>query len=257
VVTPGFVLFLCVTALVAYAVRGATGAASAIVANAFLAVGIVSVDGDGELLRSGLYWLAIADWFAAVTMLLVLRSSVRLEAIVIRFLAFSVPVSIVFTLLLQSMAVPVLGFTLGVVLVGAGAYLAVRPSPREWTQRSLRTWAGPAGIGAGALGGLFGMAGPIAMLFFSRAGGDPSTFRRRVTLLSLVTSSVRLSVLVLSGAVGATAIGTFVVTIPCILAGLAVGFRIHRHLSPRPFWRSLGLIVGLAGFGTLVRLAPW
>jgi uncharacterized membrane protein YfcA len=253
-VIAGFLVLLCATALVAYGVRGATGAASAIVANAMLAVFVIPASGGGELLREGLYWVAFADCFAAVVMVVVLRSTIELEPIVVRFLAFSLPVNIVFTLVLRSMAAPVLGILLGCVLVGAGAYLAVRPAPREWSGRALRTWAGPSGIAAGALGGLFGMAGPIAMLFFSRAGGDPSAFRRRVTVLSFVSSQVRLLVLVLSGAVGAITFETFVFTIPWILIGLAIGLRVHRHISPRPFWRGLGLIVELAGLGAIVRV---
>ena len=254
-VTPAFLLLLCLTALLAYGVRGATGAASAIVANTVLAFVITSTDGGSGLLHASLYWVAFADCLAAWIMFAILRSSIVVETIVIRFLAFSLPASIAFTLILPSLTAPVLAFTLGLVLVGAGGYLTFRPTPRQWTDRSLRLWAGPTGLTAGIFGGLFGMAGPIMMLFFSRAGGDPSTFRRRATLLSVVTSSVRLAVLVTVGAVGAADAGSFAVTIPFILGGLAIGFRVHRHVSSRRFWMGLGLIVGLAGFGILVRVA--
>lgn len=73
---------------------------------------------------------------------------------------------------------------------------------------ALRRWTIVAGIGAGALGGLYGMAGPISVLFVSHAGGDPAAFRRRVTLLSAVWSPVRVTIFFLSGADDATALGS-------------------------------------------------
>jgi uncharacterized membrane protein YfcA len=247
------VLLIGAIGAIAYTIRGITGAASAIVFNALFALAISVGLAGGMSLLDGLYWVALADLLAATTMLGALRRSIVLEPFLLRFIVVGLPVNVACTAILPSLALPVLGLGLGVALLASGVYLAGRQEIRTIGDVALRRWALVAGIGAGALGGLYGMAGPISVLFVSHAGGDPAAFRRRVTLLSAVWSPVRVTVLFLSGAYDATALGRFAATVPFILAGLALGFWAHRLIPERPFRVALGALVGVAGIVTLGR----
>lgn len=247
-------IMLSAIALVAYTVRGATGAASAIVANAVLALVVALGGGDVATLRAGLYWLAMADLVASAAMFIVMRSGLSFEPIVVRFLLFSLPVNVVFTLVLPGLSLPILGLALGIALLLTGGLLVYRPAPALVPVDTLRRYAAPAGALGGVLGGLFGMAGPVAMLFFSRASADPALFRRRVTSLSVVTSSTRVVVLAASGAIDLAAVSNLAATVPAIALGLVLGFRIHRALRPTWFWSGLGGVVGLAGLLTVGRV---
>jgi uncharacterized membrane protein YfcA len=247
------VILLALLAAGAFFVRGLTGAASAIVFNALFAALLAFGATAGLTLLDGLYWIALADFLATLALLVALRTQLRVESFVVRFLIGSVPVNVLATLALPRLDVGALTIGLGAVLVGAGAYLAFSPRVRPLPTATLDRWAIPFGAMAGVLGGLYGMSGPIAVLFMSHAEGDPSRFRARITVLALAWGSVRVSVLALSGAYTVERIEVAAVSLPFVFAGLAAGFWAHRFVQPRPFRLTLGLIVMVAGAVALVR----
>lgn len=247
------VVLLALLAAGAFFVRGLTGAASAIVFNALFAALLAFGGTAGLTLLDGLYWIALADFLATLALLVALRTQLRVESFVVRFLIGSVPVNVLATLALPRLDVEALTIGLGAVLVGAGAYLAFSPRVKPLPTATLDRWAIPFGAMAGVLGGLYGMSGPIAVLFMSHAEGDPSRFRARITVLALAWGSVRVSVLALSGAYTLDRIEVAAASLPFVFAGLAAGFWAHRFVQPRPFRLTLGLIVMVAGAVALVR----
>lgn len=247
------VVLLALLAAGAFFVRGLTGAASAIVFNALFAALLAFGATAGLTLLDGLYWIALADFVATLVLLVALRTQLRVERFVLLFLAGSVPVNILATLALPRVDVALLTVGLGAVLVGAGAYLAFSPRVRPVPVATLERVALPLGATAGILGGLYGMSGPIAVLFLSHAEGDPSRFRARVTVLALAWGIARVSTLTLSGAYTPERLEVAALSLPFLLAGLAAGFWAHRFVRPRPFRLGLGLIVMLAGAVALVR----
>jgi uncharacterized membrane protein YfcA len=56
---------------------------------------------------------------------------------------------------------------------------------------------------------------------------------------------------VLTGALGVERVVRFAITLPLVLGGLAVGYRLHPLVSPDAFRIGLGLIVAASG-GVLV-----
>lgn len=240
-------LLLAATGFVAYVVRGITGAASAIVFNALfgleLALGLVG----GLTLLDGLYWIAMGDLLGSLVLLVVLRREIRMEPYVLRLLASSVPVAIVLALLLPHLDLQFLALGLGLALLGSGVYLGARRGLGIWDEATLRRRAVPVGLAAGVLSGLYGMAGPVAVVYLAHAGSNPSVFRARTTLISSVWSVVRVSTLVLSGALGMDSLLRFGVTVPVILGGLGIGMWLHPRFDARTFRVALGLIVSVAG----------
>jgi uncharacterized membrane protein YfcA len=250
-------LLLAVAGTLAYMVRGIVGGASAIFFNALFGLG-VSLGLAGELtLRDGLYWVAIGDLVAGTVLLVTLRAEIRFEPFIVRFLVVSLPINILFTLLLTRIDLGMLTIGLGFVLLGAGAYLAVRRRLHTWDERTLLARAVPAGAAAGVLGGLYGMPGPVTVVYLAHAGSEPGRFRARLTLLSVFWGAFRVSTLVLTGSIGARSAGLFALTLPFVLGGLWLGYRIHPRIGARQFRVGLGGLVGLAGAFIIIRaLAP-
>ncbi len=240
-------LLLAAAGFLAYVVRGITGGASAIAFNALfglmLAFGLVG----GLTLIDGLLWVALGDLVTGLVLLVTLRGQVRAEPFLVRFLAVSLPINIGATMLLPRLDTWLLSLGLGLVLVGAGTYLMIRSNLGHWSGRTLMRRAVPFGAAAGVLGGLYGMAGPVTMIYLVHAGSDPGRFRARVTFLSVFWSTFRVTTLVLTGTLGVEQAARFLVTLPVVLGGLAVGYRFHRRMSPVAFRIGLGLLVSLSG----------
>jgi uncharacterized membrane protein YfcA len=240
-------LLLAVLGFIAYVERGITGAASAIVFNALFGLAL-AFGLTGELtLLDGLYWIAMADLVAGLVMVFVLRRQLEPEPFVLRLLLFLVPLAIVFALLLPRMDVQLLALGLGIVLVVSGLYLGLRRTLGTWDEETLKRRAVPTGIVGGALSGLYGMAGPVVVVYLAHAGTDPGKFRARSTVIASTLSTTRGVVLIASGAISTEAIIRFGVTAPVVFIGLGVGMWLHPKVGPRTFRFGLGLIVMLSG----------
>lgn len=240
-------ILLAIAGFLAYVVRGITGGASAIVFNALFSLELAFGLAGGLTLLDGLYWVAVGDLVTGFVLLVTLRSQIRFEPFLVRFLVVSLPINIGCTLLLPRLDVTILTLGLGLSLVFAGLYLAIRRTIGHWDAPTLERRALPFGIAAGALGGLYGMAGPVTVVYLIHAGSDPTRFRSRLTLLSVFWSSFRVATLLLTGSLGADRIIRFGLTLPFVLGGLAVGYRIHPRVGPDQFRVGLGAVVALAG----------
>jgi uncharacterized membrane protein YfcA len=165
----------------------------------------------------------------------------------------SMPVLIVFALLLPRVDVQLLTLGLGVVLMASGLYLGLRRSIGQWSSETLLRRATPTALGAGALSGLYGMPGPVFMIYLAHAGSETSLFRVRSTVISSTLSIVRAVTLIVSGAIGAEGAIRFGLTMPVIFIGLGAGLWLHPKVGPRAFRFGLGLIIMIAGAILLLR----
>jgi uncharacterized membrane protein YfcA len=244
---------VAVAAVLAYAVRGITGGASAIVFNALFALGLTFGLAGGLSLLDGLYWVALGDLVTGLVLFVTLRSQIRAEPFLVRFLAVSLPINIACTLLLPHVDATALTLGLGASLVVAGLYLAVRRELGHWDEATLIRRALPGGALAGVLGGLYGMAGPVTVVYLAHAGPDPGRFRARLTTLSVAWGVFRVATLLLTGSLGAGRVLWFGLTLPVALLGLAIGYWLHPRVGPRLFRVGLGSLVALAGSVLVVR----
>ena len=241
------ILLLAGAGFLAYIIRGVTGAASAVVFNAFLAVALaLGLLGDVTLL-DGLYWIALADLLGSIVLLVVVRRDLRMDPFMWPLLGFSLPIGIALAVLLPSIDIVLLATGLGIALIIAGFYLAARQEPATWDAATLRRRAAPAGIAAGVLSGLYGMAAPVVVIFLAHAGSNTSVFRARATIIAIFFSSARVATLVATGAIDGDRLVSFGVTAPVVLLGLAVGVWLHPRVGRRAFRATLGVTVLLAG----------
>jgi uncharacterized membrane protein YfcA len=247
------ILILGALALVSFFVRGLTGAASAIVFNAALAV-LVALDLSGGLtLRTGLYWLALANAVATVVLVAALARSIRFDRITVLLLIGLIPTTVLFTFLLPSVDIRGLQLLLGLGVVLGGVQLlrgdiGMSPTPGPIAL----ALALPIGIVAGLLGGLFGMAGPVLLLALGRWTDEPAEFRVRFTVITAVANVLRVPVLASAGVYGPDDLQLFVATLPALAAGLGLGFWAHRHVSARLFRTLIGVLVVVAGTLTVL-----
>ncbi len=245
--------FFAALALIAYFVRGITGAAGAIVFNAIFLVLLALDLVVGLTVRDGIYWVALANALASLLMGGALMRSWRPERFVLLLMAGSLPVNVIFTLLLPSIDTGGLMAAMAMVIMLTGVFLATRGERPSLSERTLNRLALPIGAIAGALGGLFGMAGPAIFLLLSSAGNDPTLFRVRVTLINTSSSLLRLVVLATQGVYTADRLGAFAVSAPAVLLGIAAGMYAHRFVQPGPFRIALGVLVSLSGVLALVQ----
>lgn len=237
-------------AFLAFYVMGVTGAANAIVFNAGFVV-LANVGWITLGLHDALYWLALANFAAGALLAVILRDRLTLDAVVGRYLLAMVPTTILFAAALPFLRARDLGLVLAIALLVAGVLVGARPLSERISPSRAAAVAAPTGAAAGGLAGLFGMGGPVTMVFFAATTDSRAIFRARVVTVGLVTSLVRVLVLGAEGIVTVDRMLTFAVTLPAIVAGIAVGHATHARFGPRVFTALLGIVVFLAGVTTL------
>jgi uncharacterized membrane protein YfcA len=248
------ILVLSALALGSFFVRGLTGAASAIVFNAALAVLVATGLSGGLSLRTGLYWMALANAVATIVLLAALARQIRFDRLTVLLLAGVVPTTVLFSYLLPSVDLRGLQLLLGVGVVLGGIQLLRGDLGLSMQPGRLGLIAAlPIGALAGLLGGLFGMAGPVLLLALGRWTAEPAAFRVRFTTVTAAANLVRVPVLVAAGVYGPDDLRLLLLSLPAVGAGLALGFWAHRQVSARAFRMVLGALTAVAGVLTVAQ----
>jgi uncharacterized membrane protein YfcA len=235
-------------------VRGLTGAASAIVFNAALAVLVATGLSGGLSLRTGLYWMALANAVATIVLLAALARQIRFDRLTVLLLAGVVPTTVLFSYLLPSVDLRGLQLLLGVGVVLGGIQLLRGDLGLSMQPGRLGLIAAlPIGALAGLLGGLFGMAGPVLLLALGRWTAEPAAFRVRFTTVTAAANLVRVPVLIAAGVYGTDDLRLLLLSLPAVGAGLALGFWAHRQVSARAFRMVLGALTAVAGVLTVAQ----
>lgn len=119
---------------------------------------------------------------------------------------------------------------LGIFVVCAAVYNLVGGA----TARAIsRAWALPTGLVAGALGALFGIAGPLWALYFNgRIRDDKSRLRATMSGTFVATTSMRIAMYAASGLMlKENLLGLAALCFPAMLAGLYAGNKVHARIS--------------------------
>jgi uncharacterized membrane protein YfcA len=248
------ILVLSALALGSFFVRGLTGAARAIVFNAALAVLVATGLSGGLSLRTGLYWMALANAVATIVLLAALARQIRFDRLTVLLLAGVVPTTVLFSYLLPSVDLRGLQLLLGVGVVLGGIQLLRGDLGLSMQPGRLGLIAAlPIGALAGLLGGLFGMAGPVLLLALGRWTAEPAAFRVRFTTVTAAANLVRVPVLIAAGVYGTDDLRLLLLSLPAVGAGLALGFWAHRQVSARAFRMVLGALTAVAGVLTVAQ----
>lgn len=134
---------------------------------------------------------------------------------------------------------------LGAVIVGLAALSLARGAapPRLGRARGAALL-----VAGGAVHGLCGCGGPLAVYVTSRELPDPRAFRVTLAALWLVLNLALLGGLALRGALDGGALAPCLPLAPPAALGIALGDWAHRRIPPAPFRRLvLGLLLGAGG----------
>ena len=150
-------------------------------------------------------------------------------------------------LILVTASAGALRLALGVVTCSAAVYMLL-PSTRRRQDLVVRPWATYAvGAVSGVLNTALATNGPPLVVYLRTRGLAVGAFRATISVVFIVSSAVGLVVLVVSGAVHATAVHYFVLTLVPALAGWAIGAATASRLRHHHFVRMVDVLLLVSG----------
>ena len=138
---------------------------------------------------------------------------------------------------------------LGIFVAGYGAYrLLVNPSAKAVS----RWWGIPAGLAGGLVGGLFGVGGPIYATYLTARIPDPARMRATLSAVFAFSTGLRLVVYLISGLLFQSEVWwAFLLLLPSMPVGLAIGHRLQAKLTREQVGRLLSLLLISSGLSLL------
>ncbi len=135
---------------------------------------------------------------------------------------------------------------LGVFVVAAAIYNLLGIGSQHAISR---WWSLPTGLFGGALGALFGIAGPLWVLYFSgRIKDDKSRLRATMSATFVATTSLRIAMYMVSGLMlQDNLLWLAAAGLPAMLAGLYVGNKVHARISVRAMARFITGLLCVTG----------
>jgi len=106
---------------------------------------------------------------------------------------------------------------------------------------------------AGVVHGLFACGGPLVVYVVSRTLHEKATFRATLSALWLIMNVVLVATMVRDGSIGGASLLTSAALVPPLLAGIAIGDRLHHRLDERSFRVAVFTLLLVAAAVLLVR----
>jgi uncharacterized protein len=154
------------------------------------------------------------------------------------------------TLLVQLPARWIL-LALGLFIFGYGTYsLFTRARTREYS----RWWSLPVGLSGGVISGLFGMGGPMYVIYLSGRIAEPARLRATLSTMFTLNTGVRLVLFLLTGLllqhdVWIAALYLF----PFMALGMYVGHRLHVRMTAAQIGRVISMLLLFTGVSILAK----
>jgi hypothetical protein len=227
-----YIVYACVTLLIAYFIRGISGFGSGLIAIPILAL-----------------WLPLT--FVVPLMLLldfsasILLSGVNLHQVNWREVRTLIPLSIIGitlgTHLLTSLPLQPMLITLAVFV----AIFGIRSLLNMHGEKIIsRWWAIPAGLGGGTIGALFGTGGPPYIIYLGHRISDKTALRATFSGLILVEGSLRIGSFAYAGLFSDTRLfWSYFAAMPIVAIGLTLGNRAHIGLTREKMMKLIGILL--------------
>lgn len=138
---------------------------------------------------------------------------------------------------------------LGLFILGYAVYSLVY---HGHTRTHSKWWAIPTGLSGGVISGLFGMGGPVYVVYLAGRIADPARLRASLSAMFSINTAARLGLFLFSGLLlqKDVWIGALYL-LPFMALGLSIGHRIHLKLSPGQIARLVSLLLLAAGLSVL------
>jgi uncharacterized protein len=142
--------------------------------------------------------------------------------------------------------------TLGGLVAAYGIYTL---SGREIGFRVPQGSAVPVGVVGGVLSSLFGVGGPLYVMYLTARGHDPLQVRSTIAALLSITTLTRVVLFALYGLYAQDGIFLFALALaPGMLLGLFVGHRLHLNLSRRRLVQCIAALLVASGASLLIKV---
>jgi uncharacterized protein len=139
---------------------------------------------------------------------------------------------------------------LGVLVAAFGAYYLMR---HESVFSLGRGWMMPVGLIGGAISALFGISGPIYVMYLVGRGATLEQLRATIPVLFLVTVATRVVLFGFGGLFTIEVLATTVLLAPVTFLGLYLGNRLHRSIPRDKIVRLVGGLLLVNGITLLAR----
>jgi hypothetical protein len=195
--------------------------------------------------------MVVLDCIGSISMGARLRSDVNTPELkpMLPFMAVGIVAGV---FLLVALPSGILLGTLGVFILAYGAlYVA------GW-QASLRVgrWAAPpVGLVAGTTSAMFGVGGPIYVMYLTARGSTLEQIRATMPVIFIITTIARIVIFVAAGLFSLAVLYTALALLPVMLLGMWLGNRLRLNLSREQIARVVGMLLLASGASLLFRAA--
>ncbi len=143
--------------------------------------------------------------------------------------------------------------SLGLFILGYGVYSLVY---HERMRMHSRWWSVPTGAVGGVISGLFGMGGPVYVMYLAGRIVDPSRLRATLSAVFSTNTAARLGLFLVSGLLLRKEVWTTAACLlPFMALGLFIGHRLHLRLNRSQIGRLISLL--LLATGACVLWKAW
>lgn len=193
--------------------------------------------------------IVLVDCVASVRQGLHLRGDVNKPEIV-PMIPFMLAGMIAGAFLLVKIPGTVLLPVLGLFVTTYGIYYALR---HESVFRVGRWTSAPVGLFGGTVSSLFGMAGPIYVMYLAGRGSTPEQIRATMPVIFTFTTIGRIVLFGIMGLITQDVLIAAALLLPVMVVGLWLGNRWHAKVSREQAVRVIGVVLALSGVSLLVR----
>lgn len=145
----------------------------------------------------------------------------------------------------------------GILLAGLGIFvLAYGVLYVTGKQAGLKVgrWAAlPVGIFAGTTSSMFGVGGPIYVMYLTARGATPEHIRATLPVIFIFTTIVRIAIFAAAGLFTEAVLYSALALLPIMLTGMWIGHHMHLSMSREQLQRIIGGLLVLSGASLLVR----
>lgn len=225
--------------LVAMLIQGASGFGSALTAMPFLITLV------GIKVAAPLFLLGVLT--AEIVMLVYFRHALQFREIWRLALAAAagIPIGIV---AIRTLPEGLVTGLLGIILIAYSLYSLLSPRPFSISRPG---WGLAFGLVGGLLTGAYNTGGPPYVMYGAARQWDRDTFKSNIQGLFLISSLLAIANHALYGSFTLEVISHYLMALPGVLAGLALGIWLGSRINPQRFRQVILLLLIVIGFRLL------
>lgn len=193
--------------------------------------------------------VVLLDCLAAASMGLRLRENVNRGELV-PLMPFLVVGMLVGAFMLIKLPGQYLLGGLGIFVTGYGLLYATGRQPKL---RVSRWAAAPVGVFAGMTSSMFGVGGPIYVMYLTARGSTPEQIRATVPVIFIFTTIGRIAIFAAAGLFTLGIVYTAATLLPIMVLGMWLGHRMHLNMSREQLVRIIGTLLIASGSALVVR----